>query len=51
MPDNTVRGLSAAEILEFSEAVLEELGGTRINEPTIHFRLPKATIDEVVGGF
>jgi len=51
MPDGTLDSLSAAEILEFSEAVLEELGGTRINEPSIHFRLPAATIDEVVGGF
>ncbi|MFP5245318.1 MAG: hypothetical protein ACLGH0_01395, partial [Thermoanaerobaculia bacterium] len=51
MPDGSLDSLTAAEIKDFSDAVKDELGGTRINEPSIHFRLPAATIDEVVGGF
>lgn len=51
MPNGTLVSLTADEILEFQEAVRTELKGTRINEPSIHFRLPATMIDEVVGGF
>ncbi len=49
-PNGTSRSLDASEIDEFSKGVKSELGGTRVNEPSIHFRLPASTIDGLLAG-
>lgn len=49
-PNGTSRPLDASEIDEFSKGVKSELGGTRVNEPSIHFRLPASTIDSLLAG-